>query len=356
VSGPGGGTGLPGGRELELFRELVGIASPSGREGALAAKVREKIAACGFGAETDGAGNLTVRIAGREPGAGKMILAAHLDEISLVVTGIGYDGSLWVDRSGGLLPHKIGECPVEILGERGSVTGVLSMGSADREDAEEYVPRWSDARIITGLDQAALRAAGVRVGSAAVPAAFLRGPILFGEEADPLVAAWSFDDRGGVVALLRLLEEVREKGLQPRRPTLVCFTVHEEEGCHGAKVVAQRERPEIFIAVDGCPMPPGVELEIDGRPGVWSKDTVAHSDQGLVSSLCEAAEKAGTELQIAVYSAAASEASKVYEVGGAERVVTVGHVRENSHGYEVARLSVFHNLVATLAAFLEEFR
>jgi putative aminopeptidase FrvX len=120
-------------------------------------------------------------------------------------------------------------------------------------------------------------------------------------------------------------------------------------------VVAHRERPEVFVAVDGCPIPPGAGLELDGRPAVWSKDAVAHSDQRLVVALSEAAARAGTGLQFVVYSAAASDASKVYEAGAAERVVTVGHVRENSHGYEVARLSVFPNVVRTLAAFLQDF-
>jgi putative aminopeptidase FrvX len=347
---------LPGQRELDLFSSLVAIPSPSGREEALAAAVRERIEALGFAPETDGAGNVTVRVAGRNSQAGKLLVAAHLDEIALVVTWVGPDGALWVDRSGGLLPQKIGEGPVTVLGDRGSVTGVLSMGSAHTEEAEERVPSWKDARIITGLGPEALRGAGIRAGSTAVPAAFLRGPVVFGDPGDPLVGAWTFDDRMGVVALLRLLEVIHERKLVPERPMVVCFTVHEEIGGHGAKVVAQRERPEVFVAVDGCPMPPEADLELDGRPGVWSKDAVAHSDQRLVAELCDAAGRAGTELQAAVYAAAASDASKVYEAGAAERVVTFGHVRENSHGYEVARLRVFENVVATLVEFVRDFR
>ena len=43
----------------------------------------------------------------------------------------------------------------------------------------------------------------------------------------------------------------------------------------------------------------------------------------------------------------------VYASGAAPRVATVGIVRENSHGYEVARLSVFDNLLNTLIRFME---
>ncbi len=337
---------------LKLFGTLLSVPAPSGREERLAAIVRAELDALGCPHETDGAGNVTVRLAGREPNARPMVLAAHMDEIAVVVTAVNDDGSLAVDRSGGMSLIKIGEGPVDIVGDGDIVPGVLSMGSMHRPDAGRQLT-WADARILTGLTPAQLAAAGVRVGSTAVPARFRCGPFLTGDGSDPLVAAWTFDDRMGIVALLRMLAAVKEEGIAPFRPTLVCFTVHEEGGCHGAKVVAQRERPEVFIAVDGCPMPPGVQLALDGCPAVWSKCSGGHSDQRLVRALCEAGRRAGTELATPVYSAADSDASAVYAVGAAERVATVGHVRENSHGFEVARLSVFDNLLGTLVRFIE---
>ena len=41
------------------------------------------------------------------------------------------------------------------------------------------------------------------------------------------------------------------------------------------------------------------------------------------------------------------------EIGAAERVATIGQVRENSHGFELARLSVFDNLYKALVQFLK---
>jgi hypothetical protein len=38
--------------------------------------------------------------------------------------------------------------------------------------------------------------------------------------------------------------------------------------------------------------------------------------------------------------------------GLAPRIACIGHPRANSHGFEVLRLSVFENVVRTLAAFL----
>jgi putative aminopeptidase FrvX len=336
---------------MTLFSELLSVPSPSGREERLAAIIRDKLDGLGYAHETDGAGNVIVRLQGRDPEERVMAIAAHMDEIGLVVTGIQEDGLLAVARSGGTNLTKIGEGPVEIVGDGDIVTGVLSMGSMHRPDAGRQIT-WDEVRIVTGLTPAQLRDAGVRPGSTAVPARFRCGPIVLGAEPDPLVAAWTFDDRMGVVALLRLLEAMEAEDIVPRRPTLISFTVHEEGGCHGAKALAQRERPEIFIAVDGCPMPPGTDLALDGRPGTWSKCGGCHFAQRLVRDLCEAADRAGTALYTPAYEAAGSDASAVYAVGAAERVATVGHVRDNSHGFEIARLSVFDNLLATLVEFV----
>lgn len=338
---------------LRLFDELLSVPSPSGREERLAEIVRGKLSAMGYEHETDPAGNVMVRLAGSNPDAPLAILAAHMDEIAAAVTSIEEDGSLRLEPSGGLIPFKIGERPVDIVGDADTVTGVLSFGSTHVPGAGSKAVTWADTRVITGRSPAQLKEAGVRVGSTVVPIREGRGPVVFGDPADPMVAAWTFDDRMGVAALLRLLEALKQEGASPIRPTIVAFTVHEEGGCHGAKVLAHREKPEAFIAIDGCPVPPGSHLKLDGRPGTWSKDRYVHYDQRIVQALCLAAREAGTELQTAVYASAFSDAGAVYDTGGAPRVAVVGQVRENSHGYEVARLSVFDNLLKTLVQFVK---
>jgi putative aminopeptidase FrvX len=114
---------------LTLFTELLSVPAPSGYEGQIAEIVRNRLAQWGYESHTDGAGNITVRLPGRQPDAPLLCLAAHMDEIGFVVTGIEADGALRVDRSGGLHPWKHGEGMVEVLGDTGSITGVLSMGS-----------------------------------------------------------------------------------------------------------------------------------------------------------------------------------------------------------------------------------
>lgn len=322
----------------------------------MAEAIRGELDEIGWASEIDGAGNVVVRIEGELSDAPRVCISAHMDEIGAVVTKIDADGNLLVGPSGRLAPWKIGECPVQIIGDGEPIVGVLSMGSAHGGPVSKISPGWDGVKIITGLSPEALSAAGIRPGSSVVPTREVRGPVFFGDEQDPLVGAWTFDDRMGVVALLRMLKTVKERSIKPHRPTIIAFTVHEEGGGHGAKILCDREKPEVFVAVDGCPIPPGTSLEMDGRPGIWSKDTVAHYDQRLVADLLRTALEAGTELQPVVYDAAASDASLVYATGGAERIACIGQVRENSHGYEVARLSVFDNIYKILVKFIETWQ
>jgi putative aminopeptidase FrvX len=111
----------------------------------------------------------------------------------------------------------------------------------------------------------------------------------------------------------------------------------------------------VFVAVDGAPIPAGVPLAIDGRPAIWSKDRLATYDQRLLQDFCRAALAAGTELQTAVYDEAASDASLLAYAGLAPRIACIGHPRENSHGFEVARLAVFDNLLETLLQFVRSW-
>ena len=331
-----------------LLTEFLQIPSPSGREEKMAAAVRRHLDALGYVHETDGAGNISVRLEGRNPDAPLCVLAAHMDEIGVVVTHIEEDGTLHVDRSGALAPYKLGERPLRFVGNNEeTITGIISFGSGHTSTFDQGIA-WENVRVITGFSKAQLAAKGIRPGSTGVPIAEGRGPLLLGDPDDPMVAAWTFDDRAGVIMQLQLLQLLKEQNVQPPSPTIIAFTIHEEGGCHGAKILAHREKPEIFIAVDGCPWQPNAGIEVSDQPATWSKDRAAHYDQRLIKVLLQAAQNAGTQCQTAVLTNARSDASAVYDSGAVPRVGVLGHSRHNSHGFEVAKLAVFPNVVKTL--------
>ena len=149
---------------------------------------------------------------------------------------------------------------------------------------------------------------------------------------------------------------MKEQPFQGTSPLIVAFTVHEEGGAHGAKVLTHREKPGIFVAVDGCPMSAISGLKVDNRPAVWVKDAKANYSHMVVMALEAAALAAGTELQRVVVENAYSDASAAYDCGGTARFATIGHVRENSHGFEIASLGVCDTLPAVLDEFVRQGR
>lgn len=336
---------------VALLASMLAIPSPSGYESMTAAFVRTKLDELGYQAVTDATGNVLVRLDGLNPQAPLVCYASHMDEIGVFVQRIDDDGRLHIQPLGGLHAWKLGERPMVILGDRAYAIGVASMGGGHGASGAQDIG-WERIRLTTGLTKVQLAEMGIRPGTPAVPVHDGRGPVVLGDLQDPLVAAWTFDDRMGVVTLIRLLEWLRTEGKHPAAPAIIAFTVQEEVGGAGAKVVAQRERPDVFVAIDGCPVLPTVPLALDGRPGIWTHDKLAPYDPRLVRDLLASAQWAGTELQPAAYHVSASDASMVFDAGLAQRIACFGHVRENSHGFEVARLSVFDHLLATLATFV----
>ncbi len=335
---------------LTLFARLLATPSPSGFEERISTVLRAELERIGWPIEQDAAGNLLVRIPGADPTRTPVWYAAHMDEIGMTVTQVLPDGSLGVGRLGGLLPWKIGESPVVVLGDGEDVTGVLSLGSGHSRRDIDAGPSWETACILTGRSPASLAEAGVRVGSPAVPAVDVRGPIVFGNSEAPWIGAWTFDNRLGIAACLQALAALKASGRTPRSSLTVAFTVQEEIGCHGAKALAVQEKPEILIAVDGSPLVPECPVPLDGRPAIRSRDRLATYDQPLLQTIRTIASDAGVDMETVVYDGAASDASAVFAAGACPRVACLGYVRASSHGFEVTPLKTFDTLRQTLEA------
>ncbi|MHA1968064.1 MAG: M20/M25/M40 family metallo-hydrolase [Candidatus Hodarchaeales archaeon] len=337
---------------IQLFKELLEIPSPSGMEKKIAEHIYKKCTEWGYNPVIDYAGNVYIQISGTQDSEETCCLAAHIDEIGLMVTKINSDGTLDVERVGGTLTWKFGERPVEIYGENKIIHGVTAMGSGHAANSSQTRLEWKDVKIVTGLTPEKLNSYGVKSGTLIVPIQSDRGPIFFGDVEDPMIAAWTFDDKMGVAILLRLLRTIKELKLNPFVNLIIAFTTTEEIGCFGAKHLAQSLNPTYFIAVDGCPFASQSSMELDSRPGIRIRDRTFFYSRDLIKALSESANKAGTELQQLVYLTSGSDAGMAGSIGASPQTACIGQLRKNSHGFEVTYLSVFENLYKTLLEFI----
>ncbi len=167
-----------------------------------------------------------------------IMLDAHIDEVSFVVTNIDENGFLTVNKAGGIDIRALAAKTVTIHGKQ-KVTGVfcstpphLSSGDTEYDDI-------SKIKIDTMLGGKAKEI--VSVGDIVT---YNTKPFELGN----LVCGKSFDDRAGVVCLLELAERLSNKKL----PCNVVFSLcdSEELGCRGSRTATYSVNPDEAIAID----------------------------------------------------------------------------------------------------------
>jgi putative aminopeptidase FrvX len=334
-------------RLFATLSELVALHSPSGVEEAVDAYLMERLAA--FGQPTvDGAGNIVLRVPGRDRERAVAVLA-HKDEIGAMVKRTEDAGRLVVQKVGGSFPWVWGEGPVDVLGERAVVPGVLSFGARHVSDEspqkalDEKAVRWRDAWVETKLDAGALRQAGVRPGSRLVPSRQRKTAVRLGAEGE-FVGSYAIDDKGAVAGLLLLADRLGE----PRCDVELVFTAREEIGCHGASYFAERTEAEALVAFEVTPVAEEYRIAAGPEPVLVAADSYGPLHEGLGRELADAAATAGFDIRHAVLSGFGSDASRALSAGNVARTACLAFATENTHGFEIAHLDGIANCVTVL--------
>ena len=277
--------------DLELLRALSNAAAVSGDEGAVRKLVLEAIAPYADQVKVDALGNvLAVQHAAKGRSAPRLLLAAHMDEVGLMIVDHDSDGSLRFDVVGGVnentllgkaviigprrLPGIIGAAPVHLLSSERRETPVrpgqmrIDIGASSQEAARRQVPLGERATFATEF---------------AVLEGAVRGKAL--------------DDRLGCASLIGLL-----RGGPYPVELHAAFTVQEEVGLRGARVAGYTVEPQAAIALDCTPsndLPDSRGREntqynarLGHGPVIYLADAHTISDRRLVDYLRRTAEDA----------------------------------------------------------------
>lgn len=214
---------------FDLISELTAIYGPSGREQAIAKVIADYARPYADEITTDVMGNLTVHKKGRGP---KLMLAAHMDTVGLVVTYIEDDGALRFGKIGGITPKEIRNALVRF--ENGVCGAVKVQGKADEDKLT-----LDDLYLDIGAGSREEAKSMVRLGDVAVYAnAAVRA-------VERIISPY-LDNRVSCAVLLKALECLKENTYD----LYFVFTVQEEVGLRGAKTAAYAIDPEYAVAVD----------------------------------------------------------------------------------------------------------
>ena len=264
-----------------LLQQLTETFGPSGYEDNVRALVRAEVESLADEVRVDTLGSLIARKKPSKPSSEtkKIMIAAHMDEIGLIVSLVDEIGFVRFSPIGTVFRRYVPGGRVRFLNGTQGVIGF------DRLDNINELPTLDKVYIDVGATNK--KNCPVRIGDVA---AFERP---FMEMGTRLVAK-SMDDRDGVVVAIETLRALQEQSTP--HDLYFVFTTQEEVGTRGAGASAYGVDPDVGIAVDVTPTgdtPNALKMEmaLGNGPCVKFQDVGAISDPRVVQWMIAAAEK-----------------------------------------------------------------
>lgn len=281
--------------QLDLIRRLTEAFGPAGREDQIRDIVREEIDGLADSLEVTPLGSLNAIV--NKGGQPKIMLAAHMDEIGLVVSHVDEKGFARFQPLGGLNPKTMVGHRVRFAD--GSLAAVGIEEPFDRTKAVKLDQLFLDF----GSDDAELTP--VRVGDIG---AFYRPFVQLGNR----LVAKSMDDRIGVAVLIETMRRLEKTPMEVQ----FAFTVQEEVGLRGARTSAFGLEPDLAIAIDVTATgdtPKGLKMavELGGGPAIKVRDSGMLADPRIVDLMVARAEKAKIPYQLEVLEQGTTDASAI---------------------------------------------
>lgn len=223
---------------MKLLKELCLLDGVSGNEDAVRDYIMERVKPYADDLRVDPIGNLIVFKKGAVSAPNALMIAAHMDEVGIMVTHITDQGYLKFDFVGGIDRRVVIGKPVTI-GEK-KVPGVIGLKAihmttkAEREKS----PKVDELYIDIGAKD---KESASRLVSLGDYGAFVSDAVEFGAG---MFKAKAIDDRLGCAVMLKLLEEDL-----PMDVTFA-FTAQEEVGTRGAFGAAFSVHPEVALVLE----------------------------------------------------------------------------------------------------------
>lgn len=301
----------------DYLKDLCLLNAVSGNEESVRNFIIDKIKEfCEY--SVDNLGNVIALRKGRKTPDKKLMVAAHTDEVGLIITSIRSDGTLTFDAVGGIdsaviIGKKVKIGKAELNGVVGS-KAVHKLSSKQRDEAPEI----SDLYIDFGAADKQDAEKNVNVGDYAY---FDSDYIEFGNRR---IKAKAIDDRAGCAIMLSLIEE------EPEYDTWFVFNVQEEIGLRGSTVSAYTVQPDIAIVLEATTAADiegtsGAErvCEVGKGPVVSFMDRSTMYDKELYKTAFSLADELGINCQTKSMIAGGNDSGAIHISGKGVRTIAV---------------------------------
>jgi putative aminopeptidase FrvX len=278
----------------ELIEKLTEPYGPSGREEQIRAIIRAEVESFVDEIRVDAMGNMIAKKKGTGQGK-KVMLAAHMDEIGLIISHVDENGFLRAQSVGGVDPLTLSGGRVQFAD---GTIGVIAP-----EKRPEFRKEPDLAKLYIDVGATSRAEAADRLGQIV---GFSRPFTDLGKR----VVAKAMDDRIGCVVLVETLRRLRNS----LHDLYFVFTVQEEVGLRGAQTGAFGVDPDIGIAVDvtiaaDTPEAYKMAMKLGQGPCVKVKDGRMLAHSGLKDLLVQTAEANEIPYQLEVLAWGSTDAA-----------------------------------------------
>ena len=334
---------------LDTLKTLCALSGPSSYEGPVRDYLRSRAEAAGAQTRTDGMGNLICVKKGAQAAPNKLMLAAHMDEVGLMVKRITDQGYVKFACLGGIDRRVLIGKPVFLGKDR--IPGVIGLKAIHLTTAEEEkkIPKIDDLFIDIGAKSREEAEKLTHIGDFAV---FSNSITEFG---NGMLKAKAIDDRIGCAVMIELLERDL-----PMDVTFV-FTVQEEVGTRGAMGAAFSVTPELALILEGTTAADSPTTDAHRRvcypgkgPVVPYMDGGTVYDRGLFGLIRELAEENRIPWQTKEYVSGGTDARAVQRTKTGVRVAAISAAVRYLHSpSSVGSITDFQQMQALALCFIQ---
>jgi len=277
----------------KLLQKLTQIPGPSGFEYEIRKAIREEVTPFANSIAVDTMGNLIVRLGKKASGGLRVMIAAHMDEIGVIVSHVQKNGFVRFSNLGSYFPRYLSGSRVRFM------NGVRGVINNDRPEDLSKIPPVEKFLIDVGATSD--KDCPVKIGDAGV---FDREFLDMGKR----VASKALDDRASCMVLIETIRRIKST---PNELVFV-FSTQEEVASRGAQTAAYALEADLGIAVDVTPTGDivGVKMQthLGDGPAIKVRDVGMIADPQVVTWMVAAAKKLKIKFQMEVLEVGTTDA------------------------------------------------